>query len=89
MVFLVLLAGGLEGGHCGCLGKLPVLISIAELDHMFDVPGIVEDLAAMDSFGFFCSFPTDLGRDEIPAPLGPVWRLDLGARLACGSDRAA
>ena len=42
-VILVLLVGGFKGGHCGCLGKLPVLIGIAELDHMVDVLGIVEE----------------------------------------------
>ena len=41
-VFLVLLVGGLEGGHCSCLGKLPVLIGIAKLDQMVDVLGVVE-----------------------------------------------
>ena len=48
LVLLVLLVSGFESGHC-CLSKLPVLISIAELDQMVDVPGVVEELAAMDS----------------------------------------
>ena len=48
LVLLVLLVGGLEGGH-RCLSKLPVLISIAELDQMVDVPGVVKELAAMYS----------------------------------------
>ena len=84
MVFLVLLVGGLEGGHCGCLGKLPVLISIAELYQMVDVPGVVKELAAINSCGFFAAFPL-IFRDKILAPSCPLWQLFLGACLAFGS----